>query len=306
MTVPPTSIIPAVERPAFFDGQQLAPGDLDAINRYHRELRWLHNRTLHNWGIAVGMAVQGAKRDRQVTVAPGFAVDCRGREILLLEATTLPVPAVAGTGAPVIWYLTASYIGDADLPVTESRGGVCTGTGAVRRAERPRLRWQRPNEMNPATAYRRGLDIILATVEIEGCVLAAAASPADRCYAAGDGRPLVAAGATPEGGTEWTLLAGGTGVETIVDTSAAGFGRTPVYLAHLVGVRAQASLNRILDGFGSVMLAERNHFTFRVLMPRNLQLPPFTLNPAAAFTPALPVTLRDTLRWSVTWTGIEA
>jgi hypothetical protein len=52
--------------------------------------------------------------------------------------------------------------------------------------------------------------------------------------------------------------------------------------------------------------AEPNRFTFRVLMPRNLQLPPFTMNPTAAFTASMPATLRDTLRWSVAWTGIEA
>jgi hypothetical protein len=161
-------------------------------------------------------------------------------------------------------------------------------------------------DLNPASAYRRGLDLILATVQIEGCALASAASPADRRDALLETRPVIAAGTTLEGATEWAWLPGNAGVETVVNTSAAGFGRTPVYLAHLVGTRAQVSLNRILDGFGSVVAAEPNRFTFRVLMPRNLQLPPFTMNPTAAFTASMPATLRDTLRWSVAWTGIEA
>jgi hypothetical protein len=304
MTATPS--IPQLERPAFYDGQQLAPDDLDAIQQYHRELRWLHNRTLHNWGIGVGFDVTGEKGAREVQISPGYGVDCQGRELLLAEQETMVVPAVAGAAVPVTYYLTASYLDDADLPVTESRQGVCTGPGAVRRPERPRLRWQRPMDLNPTSRYRRGLDVILATVEVQACVLASAVSLADRRYALPETRPYIAAGATPEGGTGWSLLPGNTGVESRVDTSAAGFGRTPVYFANLAGTRAQTSLNRILDGFGSVMDPSPTGFTFRVLMPRNLQLTPYIMNPTGAFTVSLPATLRDTLRWSVTWTGIEA
>ena len=299
----PSLPIPRLERPDFFAGQQLGPDDLEAIHVYHRELRWLHNRTLHNWGIAAGLRVTGDKGDRIVRIAPGYGVDCDGHDLLLSDEEILAVPAVS---APATWYLTASWISDEDLPVTENRQGVCTGPGAVRRAERLRLRWQRPMDLNPASRYRRGLDLILATVQIEGCALAAAASPADRRYALLETRPFIAAGSTPEGGTAWSFIAGNAGVETTVDTSAAGFGRTPVYLAHLVGTRAQVGLNRILDGFGSVESPTPSGFTFRVLMPRDLSLPPYTMNPAGAFTSQLLQTLQDTLRWSVTWTGIEA
>ena len=299
----PTLPIPRLERPGFFEGQQLGPDDLEAIHDYHRELRWLHNRTLHNWGIAVGLSVTGDKGDRIVRIAPGYGVDCDGHDLLLSDEEVLALPAVSG---PATWYLTASWISDQDLPVTENRQGVCTGPGAVRRAERLRLRWQRPMDLNPTSRYRRGLDLILATVQIEGCALAAAASPGDRRYALPETRPFIAAGSTPEGGTPWYFMAGNAGVETVVDTSAAGFGRTPVYFAHLVGTRAQINLNRILDGFGSVESATPSGFTFRVLMPRNLSLPPYMMNPTAAFTFQLLQTLEDTLRWSVTWTGIEA
>jgi hypothetical protein len=101
-------------------------------------------------------------------------------------------------------------------------------------------------------------------------------------------------------------MAGSAGVETVVDTSAAGFGRTPVYFAHLVGTRVQTNPNRILDGFGSVESASPTGFIYRLLMPRNLSIPPYMMNPAAAFNTQLLQTLQDTLRWSVMWTGIEA
>jgi hypothetical protein len=306
VTSPLSLLLPQLERPAFFEGQQLGPDDLEVIYQYHRELRWLHNRALHNWGIAVGFTVTGAKGERTVTVAPGYGIDCEGRDLLLSEVETLAVPAIAGSGGPVTYYLTASYLEDQNLVVSENRLGVCTGPGAVRRAERPRLRWQRPMDLNPTSRYRRGLDLILATIGVESCVLAAAASSADRRYALPETRPFIAAGATPEGATDWSFLPGASGVETVVDTSSAGFGRTPVYLAHLVGTRAQISQNRILDGFSSVVSPSSTGFTFRVVMPRNLSMPPFTMNPAAAFNSTLLQTLQSTLRWSVVWTGIEA
>lgn len=302
MTVP-SILVPRLERPGFFDGQQLAPDDLEAIHEYHRELRWLHSRTLHNWGIAIGLDVTGDKGERLVRVTPGYGVDCLGRDLLLSQAESITVPAVA---APEFFYLTACYLEDEELVVSENRQGVCRGPGAVRRAERPRLRWQRPIDSNPATRYRRGLDLILATVQVERCVLAAPASAADRRYALHETRPFIAAGKTVEGETEWSLTQGNAGVETLVDTSAAGFGRTPVYHANLSGTRSQQSLGRVLDGFGTVAAAGATGFTFRVLMPRDLNLPPFVMNPSNAFDSTLPAILRDTLRWSVTWTGIEA
>ncbi|MGE0441813.1 MAG: hypothetical protein AB7L66_03525 [Gemmatimonadales bacterium] len=299
----PSLRIPRLERPAFFDGQQLGPDDLESIDDFHRELRWLHNRTLHNWGIAAGLGVSGEKGDRVVRVAPGYGIDADGHDLLLSDGDVLAVPAA---GALSTWYLTASWLADADLVVSDNRQGVCAGSGAVRRAERLRLRWQRPMDLLPDSRYRRGLDLILATVQIEGCALSAAPALGDRRYALPETRPFIAAGSTPEGGTSWYFVAGNAGVETIVDTSAAGFGRTPMYLAHLVGVRVQPSLNRILDGFGSIESPTPTGFRFRVLMPRNLSLPPYTMNPAAAFNTALPQLLSDTLRWSVTWTGFEA
>src|SRR5215212_10120473 len=87
-----------LNRVAFFDGQRLAADDLNGAATVQRELRWLHNRSLHGWGIGLGFAVSGAKGDRQVTIGPGYAVDCRGREIILTETIKKAVPARADDG----------------------------------------------------------------------------------------------------------------------------------------------------------------------------------------------------------------
>lgn len=303
--------IPDLVRPAFFDGERLDADDLAAIYIYHRELRWLHNRALHSWGIAIGFGVAGRKGGREVTVAPGYALDCQGRDLVLSRPVVLPVPAVSGapTGGPALYYLTASYLADEDLPPNESREGVCGGEGAVRRIERARLRFQNPRDVsNPDTRFRRGFDVVLAGILIEDCSLAAAPSTVERREARPPTQPFVAAGSTPAGDTAWRFFPGvGTpvGVQTVVDTSSADFQRTPAYSAHVVGTRLLAANGPIIDGTTSIEKPTPTSFVLRVTLPRNLSAGGRQLNPNAVFVAATLQKLRTPLNWSVWWMGVE-
>jgi hypothetical protein len=315
MTTPVS--IPELERPAFFDGQRLEADDLAAMYHFHRELRWLHNRALHNWGIAVGYGVSGAKGAREVTVSPGYAVDCKGHDLLLSRAVTLPVPAVAGTaaGKPMAYYLTASYADDASLAPSESREGECAGGGAVRRVEAPVVRWQDPRSVVLENRWRRGLDVVLASVQVLDCALVAAPSMAERRSARPATQPFVAAGSSVPDATLWTFFSGASGIAGIqaaVDTSSAGFQRTPAYTAQIVGTRVLKADSgsgppngQLVDGFGSVVSPTASGFVYRLLMPRNLKTGPYLLNPDAIFVKATLDKLRTTLKWSVSWMGVE-
>src|SRR5215475_4696074 len=90
-------------RVVFFDGQRLEADDLNSAADQMRQLRWLHNRSLHGWGIGLGFDATGNAGDRQVTLKPGYAVDCIGRELVLTNPITLAVPARSGNdqGQPV-------------------------------------------------------------------------------------------------------------------------------------------------------------------------------------------------------------
>jgi hypothetical protein len=77
--------IPELERVTFFPGQQLSAADLTEFERANRELRWLHNRSLHGWGIGIGLGVTGERGDGRVLIDAGYAVDGLGREIILTE-----------------------------------------------------------------------------------------------------------------------------------------------------------------------------------------------------------------------------
>ena len=107
----PSGSIQFLERVQFFNGQRLFASDLQALEEFNREMRWLHNMSLHQPGVGSGFAISGAKSDREVVIQPGYAINAKGQEIVLTETRTEPVPPVAndGAGNSVFFDLTVSY-----------------------------------------------------------------------------------------------------------------------------------------------------------------------------------------------------
>ena len=282
--------IPDIERVTFFTGQRLTEKDLVALQRANRELRWLHNRSLHSWGIGIGLAVVGERGDSAVTVEPGYGVDCLGREIILTAPQTIPVPAVAHGpgGGEAIYYLVAAYQEDADQKVAERRPGVCLPEGTVRLSEEPRLEWRRPEQL------QEGLELVLAQAWIQNCQLSRPLSLAARRFARPSQQPYIAAGQTDREKTAWipwVVSEQTVGVLTHVDTSAARFRTTPRYIAHVVGERLVIidAENVMIVSFPAVAAATPAGFTLQVLLP---ELAGFGIN-------------FNQLGWHVVWMGVE-
>jgi hypothetical protein len=298
-----------VERVVFFNGQRLTAGDLTAAQDVSREMRWLHNRSLHNWGIGFGLAITGEKNAREVTIAPGYALDAMGREIVLVEAQTVAVPPLAGeNGQPASRDLTIAYPTDDEVEVVETRAGICLPRGAVRLSEMPVIRWLETAQV------RNGFDIVLARASIRNCQLDAPLSTAQRRNARPTQQPYIACGKTPVGSTEWSpwkIQNTNVGFETKVDTSAARFRITPRYLARVEGERlspprVNLQLPFLIEGFASVDNAKPDGFVLRVLMPRlNFDQRPI-LNPTT-FLNNLDASriLGQQQLWHVVWIGIE-
>jgi hypothetical protein len=78
------------ERPRYFAGKLVTAEDFALEQRYHIERRRLLNRMIHGGGIVSGLEVSGEQGT--VTVAPGFALDRCGREILVSEPQRLAIP----------------------------------------------------------------------------------------------------------------------------------------------------------------------------------------------------------------------
>ena len=79
------------ERPRYFAGKLVTAEDFELEQRYHIEKRRLLNRMLQGAGIVSGLGVVEAGQGT-VIVAPGFALDPDGREILVSEPQELAIP----------------------------------------------------------------------------------------------------------------------------------------------------------------------------------------------------------------------
>jgi hypothetical protein len=319
---------PFTERIRFFDGQRLFAADLQELEQFNREMRWLHNQSLHQPGVASGYAVTGDRDGRQVTIQPGYAIDSAGREIVLTQPQVLQVPPVAndGQGNPVYYDLTVSYPDDSLLKETETRDGICVSRSAVRLREQPVFCWVElvatgdPPGAAALAADRQakiasvnrdvesGERIRLARAEVLHCKLNQPLSLAQRRNAKPTAQPFLSAGRTATTGNSWTSAVTGFGVTVTlpVDTSAAQFRSPPRYFAHAVGDRqVTVTLKNnqketlILDGFARVADDTPTGFTFSLLIPSILldrSIAPEDLSQA----------LPDALKaWYVEWLGVE-
>jgi hypothetical protein len=327
--------IPDLSRVAFFDGQRLAAADLNGAANVQRELRWLHNRSLHTWGIGLGFSVSGNKGDTQVQVGAGYAIDCLGREIILTETLTKPVPARAddGQGNPVVFYLLAAYPDDSQLVTLERRDGECGTDGAVRLQERASIYWKAAADGNLNT----GMEIVLAQAKVKECKLFAALSVEQRRDARPSQQPYVGAGEVAGTHANWALWktesedeeeedgeegeensgASIVGVKIEVDTSDARFGSVPQYQAQVRGDRimrddrllaGEDELDTcIVDGVPYLRETGRTGFTLFIHLPRaprrSSSIP---VNPAILFGKKGSLLLAWVKEhWSVTWIGVE-
>lgn len=249
--------LPMVEHIEFFNGQRLQANDLQALDEANRQLRWVHNRSLHTWGIAVGLNVTAEVGDREVKIGPGYALDNKGREILLLESKVEPLPPVAGDkDQPISYYLTIHYPAGENLEATETRARVCSPLsvrGTIRRAAQPIFCWIRlradgiPTSGDHIRQIAEGQKIVLGRFEVKNCQLELALSLKPRRMARPSPTPYIASGATSPIGTTWELWEepiGETpepkvllGVQVSVDTTSARFRTTPCYSARVAGRR---------------------------------------------------------------------
>ena len=164
-----------VLRPRWSGNRTLTTDDLRAEQAYQRDGQWQHNRMLHGYGIVSGLEVlvepEGADGAR-VIVAPGYALDGWGRELVVPEPLHLHIPR---DRRDLLLYLSyADAEGDADAaasvkPSTEDGvrlffeppppDRVVTPAGRtdfavpLTRLRRPHLEWQRDRTFRPPRTH---------------------------------------------------------------------------------------------------------------------------------------------------------
>jgi len=92
-TTCPTCEAQAYARNHYFTGKLMVERDFTDEQHYFREKIRLHHQRLHGSGIVCGLQIMEhenpACRDRYVTLQPGSAVDCCGKDILVVEPEVL-------------------------------------------------------------------------------------------------------------------------------------------------------------------------------------------------------------------------
>lgn len=81
------------ERVRYFFGMLMGDDDFNQEQTYLLAKARRHNRMVHGWGIVTGLEVSGSGSEgRQVSVAPGYALDPCGNEISVEESVLVDVP----------------------------------------------------------------------------------------------------------------------------------------------------------------------------------------------------------------------
>ncbi len=295
------SSIPEIERLQFFSGQLLTADDLTTLDTNNRELRWLHNRSLHNWGIGFGLDVLGARGDTSVTVNPGYAIDSLGREIILSAPVVVPIPAVPGAsdGSAAVYYLVSNYVDDANQTTEEQRSATaCYPGGSVRLTNDPAILWKTRFQLAPT------VDVILASVQIQNCVLSQAPSAAVRRYSTCGQSLYIKAAEVYAASLTWTPWIVGDeslGFTTPISTLSAKFQTTPNYLAQIIGPRTASSSAIVIADFLSIVDDSPIGFTLQVALPQLAE----NVNPGSVRDPQAGPEIFQQLGWRVSWVGTE-
>jgi hypothetical protein len=246
-----------LERVHYEPGQTLASADLRVQVDGAAQLRWWHNRALHTaFGVAAGLEVsetQDTDGRRLALVEAGVAHDAFGRELILCERKRVQFPDTSHRLSLLLRY--PSNVG-------RSR--------SLRRSVGEFV-WKATRDWK----VRDGVP--LAYTDAAGNLVF---RPWRRPLARPLTRPRVASGMTLPGATPWTvwnpveLGDEGTslslGFQTEIDTSSAGFTKTPCYFAWLEGSRLNAGNRRMLASREHLESETERDFIFCVWLPNIL------------------------------------
>jgi hypothetical protein len=288
MRYPPPGLEVPFDRITWRDGQPLTSRDMRDEKHNDDRFRYLHVRYLHRtWGIVSGFDVT-ALDSRTVSVAPGFALDGDGREILLSEAVALALPVLPAS----FLVLVARFAGDDTYRQRRDLRGLCLNGIVAATGEHPEFLWRTVDEVRP------GPDVPLAGAWAAGGKLQGPLYPDMRRFARGEAQPRCFAGETQVGQTGWTLktdpnAAGVTWLQADVDTSDAGFVFPPYYFARVGGPGSSA----FPSGPPALFIQDYEASRFTVCVFHAAEMPLAT---------QLSAQQAEDAQWTVSWLAVEA
>jgi hypothetical protein len=262
-----------IQRFQYYQGQFLRSRDFRDQADSESNLRWWHNRALHNtYGVAQGLKVSPQPEQGPVVslrITRGIAYDCFGRELILQQERDIPLPEGSVDNESILFI---RYKEASEFPQTQNVSEICSHTETALLLEEPEFKWVEPERFS----FRNGVP--LAKINNERELVEDFSRPISRALA----RPHIASGTTIPGHTQWELWTEeipsssesmDIGFQVHIDTSAAGFTEVPLYFAQLQGTLwidrpASRRLSTFISApFGHIYKPTEKKFTFRLWMP---------------------------------------
>jgi hypothetical protein len=263
-------------RVQYWQGQMLRSADFLDIERIEAQRRWWHNRAVHQaYGVYLGMkATQSTDSSgtAEILVTPGVAYDCFGRELVLECEARILFPSAPPSGKGSLTLL-IRYRKPKSRAITDARAAVCCLADGATSAGTVEFIWDANQRVAPDEGVPLGH--LIYSGRKFGRFAAFVAVPTSRPLA----RPRVAYGSTVPGNTAWQPWAYSEfinevlmppveiGVQTAVDTSAAGFTEIPQYFAWLEGPIWNSQTAQLVPALLPSLASESiNSFTFRLML----------------------------------------
>jgi hypothetical protein len=268
-----------LDRVLYWEGQMLRSGDFLDIQRVEAERRWWHNRAMHNaFGVYLGLQIsENQDVPNAIQITPGVAYDCAGRELLLECAATILYP-LRELAAKEIRVLVMRHKRPATRRTTDAIAAVCCFCDGRSSSGNIAFVWVDEKRINVEDGVPLGVIRSVGTRRsFFQYVLRQRRALA---------RPLVATGSTIPGNTAWqpweyappsplqavelhlqetTSLE--IGVQTTIDTSAAGFTVVPQYFAWLEGPIFNSHTWQLVPALlPSIANEALDSFTFRLVL----------------------------------------
>lgn len=297
-------------RQLYRQGQTLLAGDFQQQLRTEDQIRWWHNRAVHN---SYGLAWQQANpslddKKPAINLPPTLAYDCFGREVLFTDPCSVALPDPPKAGESFEPMLLIARVDDAPLECPIDGAGAFPGCCSNRR---PSLCWV----TRKCWSFRDGVPV--SWIEFDNGEFRISTDSLPRAQALA--RHHIGAGASLPGKTPWKLLQFqwtdfdfDPDMQRLariftaeIDTSTAGFTDTPCYFAWLLGPRYDIADPAAINIFGGwVDEEEPDRFRFSILVavaPRSLTSGGNSDDPVAdAFGK-----FNQDKKLSVLWVGVE-
>jgi len=261
----------------YWEGQMLRAADFRDNRRVEAQRRWWHNRALHQaHGVYQGFTATLARDDKgrptAINVTPGVAYDCFGRELVLDCHATVPLAAIHVQNNGPLTLLVRYH----DLPsrdVTDACSASCCLAGEQVSSGAVEFVWSEDDGTTPQEGVALGS--LRYSEGVPKRFVALEQGPISRPLA----RPTLGTGSTVPGNTAWqpweyrpiaserTSFAIEIGVQTTIDTSAAGFTEIPQYFAWLQGSIWNPQSMQLVPALLPSLAGESiNGFTFRLML----------------------------------------